>query len=60
MLDLFGIVTSGLVMLFVMFRAMQLDAKQPWFQRLARKPVAEPVGRTAKAAPPSCTWRGGK
>ena len=31
MLDLAGIIVSSLMMLFVVFRAVQLDAVLPWF-----------------------------
>lgn len=39
MSDLFGIVVSGLLMLFVIFRAIQLDSTTPWFQP-HKKPAA--------------------
>jgi len=32
MADLLGILVSGLMMLFIAFRAIQLDSKRPWFQ----------------------------
>lgn len=32
MLDLFGIVFSSTIMLLVILRAVQADARQPWFR----------------------------
>ena len=32
MLDLFGIVFSSVIMILVIFRAIQLDATTPWFR----------------------------
>jgi hypothetical protein len=36
MLDIFGIAFSGLIMLYVVFRAVQLDRSTPWFPALNR------------------------
>ncbi len=36
MLDLLGIVVSGLMMIIVAFRAAQLDSTDGWFQRLSK------------------------
>ena len=34
MLDLTGILFSSMMMLIVIFRAVQLDRLQPWFQKV--------------------------
>ncbi|HVZ10510.1 hypothetical protein [Rhodopila sp.] len=36
MLDLFGILFSSTIMMLVVFRAVQLDRVQAWFQVLTR------------------------
>ncbi len=43
MLDLFGILFSSTIMMLVIFRAVQLDRTQPWFQTIKRRPP-EPRG----------------
>jgi hypothetical protein len=45
MLDLFGITTSGLMMLFIVFRAFQLDSTREWFERVTR-PTTEKASET--------------
>ncbi len=40
MLDLTGIVVSGIMMVLIVWRAAQLDRTMPWFQRISR-PQAE-------------------
>ena len=52
MLDLLGILVSGIMMVVVALRAVQLDASKDWFQRskpkaenaTADRPVAEKTG----------------
>jgi len=42
-LDLFGIMFSSTIMMLVIFRAMQLDRTQKWFQTITRRqPGANP------------------
>jgi hypothetical protein len=40
MLDLFGIMFSSILMLFVIVRAVQLDRVTPWFQPARRREAA--------------------
>lgn len=37
MLDLTGIMFSSIMMMMVIFRAVQMDRSQPWFQAVKRK-----------------------
>jgi len=57
MLDLTGIVVSGIMMLLIVWRAVQLDRTLPWFERINRNrdttsdPAAEsqqPPGRRSR------------
>lgn len=45
MLDLVGIVFSGIMMLFVVFRAVQLDAVRPWFETAPPEPEPGPAAQ---------------
>lgn len=53
MSDLFGIVVSGLLMLFVVFRAVQLDSTRPWF-----RPQKEPTTANDPADPKAAARHG--
>jgi hypothetical protein len=55
MLDLTGIVFSALMMLFVVFRAVQLDRSIPWFDKSAPEPTATPEAQ--KETPSRPPWR---
>jgi hypothetical protein len=69
-LDLVGIVFSSVMMLFVIFRAVQLDGSRPWFEKPPPDPAPEAAtprsGRSAVQpapaqplrAPPPSIWRG--
>jgi hypothetical protein len=46
MLDLTGILFSSVMMLIVIVRAVQLDATQPWFQKVKRKEAPAPARLT--------------
>ena len=46
MLDLFGIMFSSVLMLFVIVRAVQLDRTMPWFQTVKRR---EPEAKAGSA-----------
>lgn len=52
MLDLFGITFSGIMMMIVAFRAVQLDAAQDWFRRTpqTQDDANSPSGNTAPAS----------
>ena len=50
MLDLAGITFTGLVMLFIIVRAVRFDQVQEWFQRLDRKD-GQPSRRTVGGVP---------
>jgi len=50
MLDLLGIVSSGVMMMIVVIRAVQLDLTQEWFQRL-RQPRDDADGSATGTAP---------
>lgn len=55
MLDLTGILFSSLMMLFVIFQAVRLDATKPWFEGPPKNAAAEPpVARDGKVIVP---WR---
>lgn len=56
MLDLLGIVFSGVMMIFVMFRAFQVDSTQAWFQTLPRKDEREPA-KPLRRTDPAKDWR---
>jgi hypothetical protein len=47
MLDVLGILVSGVMMLFVILRAVQLDRSQPWFET----PPPEPAEAAAAPRP---------
>ena len=53
MLDVFGILVSGIAILYVVFRALQFDGSRPWFETSApetNRDAAEapaPPGRRA-------------
>lgn len=56
MLDLFGIVVSSVIMMLVIFRAVQMDAITPWFSPAKRGPDQSglrlaPHARTGTPAP---------
>lgn len=55
MLDLLGIIVSTVAILFVMFRAVQLDSKLPWFAQV--KPSGNPTDDKSGRTPPEPTWR---
>ena len=59
MLDLAGIVFSTIVMLIVIFRAVQLDQSVPWFQKpAAGGDTPEPATAPERPrAPPTPPWR---
>jgi hypothetical protein len=46
MLDLYGILFSSLMMLFIIVRAVRLDRVQPWFQTVKIK-VQDPAANKA-------------
>jgi hypothetical protein len=52
-LDLVGIVFSGVMIMFVIFRALQLDASRPWFE-----PPPPPGPAPAAEAVPAKPGRG--
>jgi hypothetical protein len=56
-LDLVGIVFSSLMMVFVIYRAVQLDAVLPWFQKVsadaAPDEAAAQPGRFPGRRPPT-------
>ncbi|HEY1934181.1 MAG TPA: hypothetical protein VGG99_19410 [Acetobacteraceae bacterium] len=54
MLDLVGIVVSGVMILFVVFRAVQLDRTLPWFVTI--KPPADRPDATSSRTPPRQVW----
>ncbi len=56
MLDLLGIVFSGVMMIFVIFRAFQADSTNPWFQALPRKEEGEPA-KSVRRLDPASEWR---
>jgi hypothetical protein len=39
MLDLIGIAFSGVMILYVLYRAVMLDRSQPWFGATGRRPA---------------------
>jgi hypothetical protein len=41
MLDLAGILSTAILMIIIIVRAVQLDARDPWFQTVKRKAPAE-------------------
>jgi hypothetical protein len=45
--DLGGILISCFMILFVIFRALQLDGSQPWFEPLPREPGPAPEATPA-------------
>ena len=63
MLDLVGIVFSTAMILYVIYRAVQLNARTPWFQDRSGKKAADPVpAAPARAVPlpraqPVRPWR---
>ncbi|MBS0639190.1 MAG: hypothetical protein U1E70_15700 [Acetobacteraceae bacterium] len=48
MLDLLGIVFSSSIMMLIIFRAVQLDKTQPWFQSIRRRLDPRPVEPQAR------------
>ena len=59
MLDLFGIMLSTIMMLFVIARAAQLDRRSPWFELPSDKtaPLTGLEKARANAAHMIPTWR---
>ena len=60
MLDLAGIVFSTIVMLIVIFRAVQLDQTLPWFEKPGAAGSDTPEAAAAPErprAPPTPPWR---
>lgn len=51
MLDVLGILISGLAMLFVIFRAVQLDHTRPWFEAAPALDPAKAAAETPKPEP---------
>lgn len=49
MLDIAGIVFSGVMILFIAFRALQLDSSRPWFEALP--PEEAPASEATPAQP---------
>ena len=47
MLDVFGIFVSGIMMMFVIIRAVQLDRTRPWFET----PTVETAPKAADSRP---------
>jgi hypothetical protein len=44
MLDLFGIMFSSVLMVFICARAVQFDRQMPWFERVKRREDANAAG----------------
>jgi hypothetical protein len=59
MLDLFGILFSSLLILFVVVRAVQLDRMLPWFQSIKRRDAENPDAAKGRVTQPnqSGNWR---
>ena len=49
MLDAFALLSSSLCILYVIWRAMQLDHTLPWFEREARSDQQSPANRSNAA-----------
>ena len=56
-LDLLGIVFSTAMIIFVVFRAVQLDRTRPWFEAAQPEPEQATVQPGRSPAPP-VPWRG--
>ncbi|HVC63523.1 MAG TPA: hypothetical protein VND19_24555 [Acetobacteraceae bacterium] len=57
MLDLVGIVFSSVMMVYVIFRAVQLDGSRPWFEAAPPEPTPAP-GAASTQPGQSATRRG--
>jgi hypothetical protein len=61
-LDLVGIVFSSVMMVFVIFRAVQFDRTRPWFETAApdqppaQEAAAKPVRGRKRRAPGRTAW----
>lgn len=58
MLDLAGILSTAILMIIVILRAVQLDAREPWFQTVKRKaPPEEKAHAFRRSAAAQPNWR---